>query len=110
MTLRTPGLSELVNLTANESGEELLSEGVVHNLAFGLSAEMSCKHDIGRVSLLTLFALLVLIELETLKGSTAGYEFMRELGFMIWVFVASALSVDLVMSIFRFTLMPTSQY
>ena len=37
MTLRTLGLSELVNLTANESGEELLSEGVVHNLAFWLS-------------------------------------------------------------------------
>lgn len=53
---------------------------------------------------------MVLIELETLKGSTAGYELMRELGFIVWVVVASALSVDLVMSVFRFTLWPTSQY
>lgn len=65
---------------------------------------------LSRVSLLTLFALVVFIELETLKGSTAGYELMRELGFMIWVIVASALSVDLVISVFRFTLLPTSQY
>lgn len=65
---------------------------------------------LNRVSLLTLFALVVFIELETLKGSTAGYELMRELGFMIWVIVASALSVDLVISVFRFTLLPTSQY
>ena len=53
---------------------------------------------------------MVLIELETLKGSTAGYELMRELGFIVWVVVASALSVDLVMSVFRFTLWPNSQY
>ena len=63
-----------------------------------------------RVSLLTLFALVVFIEFETLKGSTAGYKLMRELGLMIWVVVASALSVDLIMSVFRFTLLPTSQY
>ena len=63
-----------------------------------------------RVSLLTLFALVVFVELETLKGSTAGYELMRELCLMIWVVVASTLSVDLVMSVFRFTLLSTSQY
>lgn len=59
--------------------------------------------------LLTLFTLVVLIKLETLKGSTTGYELMGELGFMIWVIVASALSVDLVIGVFRFTLLPTSQ-
>ena len=63
---------------------------------------------LGRVCLLTLFALVVLVELEALKGGTAGYELMRELGFIIWVVVASALSVDLVVSVFRFTLLPTS--
>ena len=63
-----------------------------------------------RVSLLTLFTLVVFIELETLKSSTASYEFMRELCLMIWVVVASTLSVDLVMSVFRFTLLSTSQY
>ena len=65
---------------------------------------------LGRLCLLTLFALVVLIELETLKGSTTSYELMGELGFMIWVVVASAISVDLVISVFRFTLLPTSQY
>lgn len=34
MTLRTLGLSELVNLTANEASEKLLGEGVVHDFAF----------------------------------------------------------------------------
>ena len=62
---------------------------------------------LGRVCLLTLFALVVLVELEALKGGTAGYELMRELGFIIWVVVATALSVDLVVSVFRFTLLPT---
>ena len=47
MTLRTLGLGELVNLTANESGEELLSEGVLHNLAFWLSAETSYTYGYG---------------------------------------------------------------
>ena len=65
---------------------------------------------LGRKCLLTLFALVVLIELETLKGSTASYKLMRELGFIVWVVVASALSVDLVMSVFRFTFLPASQY
>lgn len=46
MTLRTLGLSELVNLTANESGEKLLREGVVHNLAYWLSAKTSYEHGI----------------------------------------------------------------
>ncbi len=32
-TLHTLGLSELVNFTADETHEELLSEGVVHNFA-----------------------------------------------------------------------------
>ena len=47
MTLRTLGLNDLVNLTANDSDEELLREGVVDSLAFCLSAETSYGHGVG---------------------------------------------------------------
>lgn len=53
--------------------------------------------------MLTLFALVVLVELETLKGSTTSYKFVRELGLVVWVVVAPALVVDLIVSILRFT-------
>ena len=46
---------------------------------------------------------MVLVELEALEGSTAGHELMGEVGLVIWVVVASALVVDLVVSVLRFT-------
>lgn len=57
----------------------------------------------GGESLLTFFALVVLVELETLEGSATCYELVGELGFMVWVVIAPALVVDLVVSVFRFT-------
>lgn len=54
-------------------------------------------------SLLALFALVVFVELEALEGSTTSYELVGELGFVVWVIVASALVVDLVVSVLRFT-------
>ena len=46
---------------------------------------------------------MVLVELETFKGSTTGYELVGELSLVIWVVIASALVVDLVMGVLRFT-------
>lgn len=54
------------------------------------------------LSSLTLFALVVLVELEALEGSTTSYEFMGELGFVVWVVVAAILGVDLIVSVLRF--------
>ncbi len=64
----------------------------------------------GGESLLTFFALVVLVELETLEGSATCYELVGELGFMVWVVIAPALVVDLVVSVFRFTCWPVSQH
>lgn len=46
---------------------------------------------------------MVLVELETLEGSTTSYELVGEVGLIVWVIVASALGVDLVMGVLRFT-------
>lgn len=102
ITLHTLGLSELVNLTANESSEKLLSEGVVDNFAFWPSIPSSYGYGI-QWTILTFSALFVLIELEALERSSTGYELMRELGFVVWILVASALIVHLIMSVFRVT-------
>lgn len=102
MTLRTLGLSELVNLAANEASEELLGEGVVDDFAFWSSTQRSYRYGM-QWRILTFFALMVLIELETLERGSTGYELMRELGFMVWIIIASALVVHLTMSVFRFT-------
>ena len=55
----------------------------------------------GRTSLLTLFALVILVELEALEGSTTSDEFMGELGLVVWVVVAPILVVDLVVGLLR---------
>lgn len=102
MTLHTLGLSELVNLTANESSEELLGEGVVHNFAFWSLTQRSYRYGM-HWRILTFFALMVLIELETLERGSTGYELMRELGFVVWIVVASALVVHLIVSVLRVT-------
>ena len=52
---------------------------------------------------------MVFVELKALKGSTASYELMGELGLMVWVIVASALLVDLVVSVLRITWWTASQ-
>ena len=49
----------------------------------------------------TLFALMILVELEALEGSTTGNEFVRKLGLMVWVVIAPTLVVDLVVSVLR---------
>ena len=53
-------------------------------------------------SLLTLFALVVFIKLEALESGTTSYEFVGELGLVVWIIVASALVVDLIVSVLRF--------
>lgn len=77
------GLSELVNFTTDESSEELLGESVVHDIA--------------------LFALVVLVELEALEGGTASHELVGEFSLVVWIVVAAALVVDLVVRVLRFT-------
>ena len=69
------------------------------------SCQLESLGDIacGGESLLTLFALVVLVELETFEGSTTGYDLVGELSLVIWVVIASALVVDLVMGVLRFT-------
>lgn len=52
---------------------------------------------------LTFFALMVLIELETLERGSTGYELMRELGLVVWIVVASAPVVHLTVSVLRVT-------
>lgn len=53
---------------------------------------------------------MIFVELEALKGSTTSYELVGELGFVVWVIVASALVVDLVVSVLRFTWGPARQH
>lgn len=55
----------------------------------------------GGASVLTLFALVILVELEALEGSTTSNEFMGELGLVVWVVVAPILVVDLVVGLLR---------
>ena len=69
--------------------------GVVSSKEF---TEIAC----GGASSLTLFALMVLIELEALESGTTSYEFVGELGLVVWVIVAPALGVDLVVGVLRF--------
>ncbi len=52
---------------------------------------------------------MILVELETLEGSTTSYELVGEFGFVVWVIVSPALVVDLVVSVFRFTCWPESE-
>lgn len=54
-------------------------------------------------SLLTLFALVVLVELEALEGGTASHELVGEFSLVVWIVVAAALVVDLVVRVLRFT-------
>ena len=61
--------------------------------------EIACRTECS----ITLFALMVLVKLETLEGSTTGNELVGELGFIVWVVIAPALVVDLVVSVFRFS-------
>jgi hypothetical protein len=57
------GLGQLVDFAADEAGEQLFGEGVVHGLAF--------------------LALVVFEELHAFEGGGAGDEFMRELGLVL---------------------------
>ena len=104
MVLHTPSLGELVDFTANESSKEFLGEGVVHDVAcYNVRSKEATKTASGEERVLTLLALVVFVELEALKSSTASYELMGELGLMVWVVVASALVVNLVVSVLRIT-------
>ena len=68
-----------------------------------VSARIAYSKTSGKGSLLTLFALVVLVELEALEGGTTSYELVGEMCLMVWVVIAAALIVNLVMSVFRFT-------
>lgn len=50
---------------------------------------------------LTLFALVVLVQLEALKGGGAGDQFVREFAFVVWVVVAAFGAVDLLSIVLR---------
>ena len=103
MALHTLCFGELVNLTANESSEELLGESMVHDIAFGRQLKGFTDTACGGESSLTLFALVVLVELEALEGSSTGHELMGELGFVVRIVVASALAIYLLVSVLRVT-------
>ena len=76
---------------------------MLHGLTCGIvSSKVSTEIACGGAFLLTLFALVVLIELEALESSTTSYEFVGELGLVVWIIVASALVVNLVVSVLRF--------
>ena len=72
-------------------------------LPLGCQLEWLTKLTCGGVSSPTLFALVILVELEALESSTTGYELMGELGFIVWVVIPSTLVVDLFVSILRVT-------
>ena len=68
-----------------------------------VSARRDRRHSMWWRSLLTLFALVVLVELEALEGGTASHELVGEFSLVVWIVVAAALVVDLVVRVLRFT-------
>lgn len=95
--VHTLGLSELVNLSTGNTGEELLSEGVGDWLAcrrylsvclIGMRGDGVSRH--------TVLALLILKELEGLEGSGTSNELVGELSLTVWLVILVDLLVGVV--------------
>lgn len=94
--VHTLALGELVDLAADDTGEELLSEGVADGLAYVLKSKseycsrwirLRMKCGVSR----TLLALVVLVGLHAGKGSGTGSELVGELALVVLLTVVHLL-------------------
>ena len=91
--VHTLGLGELVNLAADNAGQELLGESVAHGLACNGSVQKRSAGGEER----TVLALMVLVGLHGTEGSGTGGELVGELALVVLLTV-----VHLLVSLLRF--------
>ena len=100
--LLTVGLCKLVDLSTDKAGEKFLGKGVVDDIACEFIL-VSQGHVVYRCGTnLTLFTLVVLIQLEAFEGGSAGDQLMAELALVVRVVVAAILAVDLLVGVLCF--------